>query len=443
MAVQISGNDITVPRDGTFSRNVSIAGTLTYEDVTNVDSIGLVTARNGIEVGASPGVAASISVDGNAIFSGITTIGGNVKVGTGITLSPDGDGFYTGVVTATSYYGDGSNLSNITSTTINTNADNRVITGSGSANTLNGESNLTFDGTNLKVGNTFSAHAAADNLVVGSTSGSNGMTILTGSATGNIFFNNGSANNGVIQYVHSSDPDQMIINSDGQIEFDAGGSERLRIESDGDVRLSYGDAATNYGFIRGWDSSTGNMIIGADQSATGTSGSNLIFRTRGGERARILHSGGITFNGDTATANALDDYEEGTYTPRIIYGFDPDISSNSSAYQVAAGYYRKIGTFVEFNFYIQIANNSTYETDGNQIRFNLPVTQDYANSKRGHGIITYHNINGVYPNSSGTYALYVSGSTAESYDGSDQVKGGNGDSQANRYFIGGGNYHAV
>ena len=43
MAVQISGNDITVPRDGTFSRNVSIAGTLTYEDVTNVDSIGSVS----------------------------------------------------------------------------------------------------------------------------------------------------------------------------------------------------------------------------------------------------------------------------------------------------------------------------------------------------------------------------------------------------------------
>ena len=117
MAVQISGNDITVPRDGTFSRNVSIAGTLTYEDVTNVDSIGLVTARNGIEVGASPGVAASISVDGNAIFSGITTIGGNVKVGTGITLSPDGDIFATGVCTATSFSGDGSNLTGITNAT--------------------------------------------------------------------------------------------------------------------------------------------------------------------------------------------------------------------------------------------------------------------------------------------------------------------------------------
>ncbi len=122
---------------------------------------------------------------------------------------------------------------------------------------------------------------------------------------------------------------------------------------------------------------------------------------------------------------------------------DPDISSNSSAYQSAGGFYRKIGSLVEFNFYIQIANNSSYESDGNQIRFNLPITQNSSGLLRGHGIITYHNINGVYPNSSGTYALYVSGGTAESYDGSDQVKGGNGDSQANRYFIGGGHYYST
>ena len=80
MAVQISGNDITVPRDGSFTRNVTIGGTLTYEDVTNIDSVGLITARTGIEIGARPGVAASISVDGNMIVSGITTFGGNVTV---------------------------------------------------------------------------------------------------------------------------------------------------------------------------------------------------------------------------------------------------------------------------------------------------------------------------------------------------------------------------
>ena len=103
----------------TVGGSLSVGGTITYEDVTNVDSVGLITARNGIVVGS------------------------------GITLSKDGDGFFTGVVTATSYYGDGSNLSNITSTTINTNADNRLITGSGTANTLNGETNLTFDGSIL------------------------------------------------------------------------------------------------------------------------------------------------------------------------------------------------------------------------------------------------------------------------------------------------------
>ena len=37
---------------GTFSGNVSIGGTLTYDDVTNVDSVGLITARNGINVTA-------------------------------------------------------------------------------------------------------------------------------------------------------------------------------------------------------------------------------------------------------------------------------------------------------------------------------------------------------------------------------------------------------
>ncbi len=121
--------------------------------------------------------------------------------------------------------------------------------------------------------------------------------------------------------------------------------ERLRIESDGDFRLSSGDAGTNYGYIRGWESSTGNMVIGADQSTTGSGGSNLIFRTRGGERARIIHGGGITFNGDTAAANALDDYEEGTWTPDVV----ATSGSDSWAYRVA-GYYTKVGRLVTVSF---------------------------------------------------------------------------------------------
>ena len=91
MAVQISGNDITVPRDTTVTRNLTVGGVLTYEDVTNVDSVGLVTARSGIEIGARPGVAASISVDGNMIISGISTFGGDIQVPDKIIHSGDTD----------------------------------------------------------------------------------------------------------------------------------------------------------------------------------------------------------------------------------------------------------------------------------------------------------------------------------------------------------------
>ena len=81
MGVQINGDTGNViATKGTYSGNVTIGGTLTYEDVTNIDSVGLITSRTGLEIGARPGVAASISVDGNAIFSGITTVGGSLVI---------------------------------------------------------------------------------------------------------------------------------------------------------------------------------------------------------------------------------------------------------------------------------------------------------------------------------------------------------------------------
>ena len=115
MAVQISGNDITVPRDGSFTRNVTIGGTLTYEDVTNIDSVGLVTARQGIEVGASPGVAASISVDGNMIMSGISTFGGKVlpSSDSSIDIGTTSVRFQNAYVD--NYYGSGANLTSLPS----------------------------------------------------------------------------------------------------------------------------------------------------------------------------------------------------------------------------------------------------------------------------------------------------------------------------------------
>lgn len=58
------------------SGDVSIGGTLTYEDVTNVDSVGLVTARTGVEIGPSSGIAATLTTAGGGVFTGIITASG-------------------------------------------------------------------------------------------------------------------------------------------------------------------------------------------------------------------------------------------------------------------------------------------------------------------------------------------------------------------------------
>ena len=64
---------------GTFTGNVSVGGTLTYDDVTRIDSVGIVTAGGGLFVGRNEGtgtgIAVTITTDGNADFgkTGIIT----------------------------------------------------------------------------------------------------------------------------------------------------------------------------------------------------------------------------------------------------------------------------------------------------------------------------------------------------------------------------------
>ena len=184
---------LTVTNTLAVGGTVSIGGTLTYEDVTNIDAVGLITARNGIVVGS------------------------------GITLSKDGDGFFTGVTTATTFVGAliGTASGN---TTISNNADNRVIPG-GSGNALNGESTLTFDGTTL------------------TTNGSGGINIsqsgsdLTMNSAGAIFTGNGgNASNPIVANVSDTNTGFFYPAAD-TIAVTTGGSERLRLNSTGKVGI--------------------------------------------------------------------------------------------------------------------------------------------------------------------------------------------------------------
>jgi len=80
----------------------TFSGVVTYEDVTNVDSLGIITARGGIEFGAS-GVGGTITAVGNAEFVGITTARGGFEIGAsgvGGTITAVGNAEFVGITTA-------------------------------------------------------------------------------------------------------------------------------------------------------------------------------------------------------------------------------------------------------------------------------------------------------------------------------------------------------
>ena len=99
-----------------------------------------------------------------------------------------------------------------------------------------------------------------------------------------------------------------------------------------------------------------------------------------------LASGGIQFNADTAAANALNDYEEGTWTPSF------SATSSTFSYSARHGYYIKIGKFVSVWFRIGL------NTSGNTLTANtlnltaLPftpnsATNNFSNSVANFGVL--------------------------------------------------------
>ena len=132
---------------------------------------------------------------------------------------------------------------------------------------------------------------------------------------------------------------------------------------------------------------SGNLIVNASVNAagSGTGGgfhfadgnamiyrdtNDMVFKLQGAEKIRLLSSGGISFNGDTASANALDDYEEGTWTPTVH-----DSTTEASEGQTYAhndGYYTKIGNTVHCWGKLQITSLGTMNTNSGAHIHGLP-----------------------------------------------------------------------
>ena len=104
---------------------------------------------------------------------------------------------------------------------------------------------------------------------------------------------------------------------------------------------------------------TGYGAYGIDQSASSAYTidvhDDLVIKSNTGENLRVLENGGITFNGDTAAANALDDYEEGTFTVTLSCAGNTDDKTCR---------YTKVGNIVTVNFSSTGSVNSYWQIYG-------------------------------------------------------------------------------
>ena len=263
--------------------------------------------------------------------------------------------------------------------------------------------------------------SSANRVGIGTDTPSEQINLVGSSGTSKIRFD-GDSSNLQNNFIGITGYDDLIIASDeansgsaSTIQFKVDGSERMRINSDGRVgigttspdsayKMTIESTASEAGIRVQGDSAriacfeNGSSTIGAGPNfymqnvsggtyaATMQMGASaeilfLQYPNSGAwnERLRIQSGGGISFNGDTAAANALDDYEEATWTP--------DLGSSIASLD-EFGSYHKIGRVVFIEGSITVGSN----TNGGHMKIiNFPFTMASGTSPRGGFAVRYSN----------------------------------------------------
>ena len=157
--------------------------------------------------------------------------------------------------------------------------------------------------------------------------------------------------------LHATDDIRMTIKSNGNVGIgDSSPSHTLVVDSSGGANFMVARSAAG----------TGGLYI----ESNGTQGvirnpanQNINFQTNGNNTRMSVTSAGLCFGTDTAAANALDDYEEGTFTPVVT------ASSGSATYSTQTGTYTKIGNVVTINVAVQANKNNL----NGPLKVSLPI----------------------------------------------------------------------
>ena len=430
-----ASDDLTITHNGTNSVIDNATGELRIQG-------DLVRIMNG----AGNKVAIETNVDDN-----VELYFNNAKKAETVT----GGFTVTGTCTATAFAGDGSALTGITSTTINNNANNRLITGSGTANTLEGESALTFDGSTLDIngGSTDTPLILDTTATAGShlrfrKDGSNKHFVGSGGGFGlgdvddlalrtvdNMIF--GVSTTEVARFL-SSGKFHVLTSSGG--DSSAGIRSKSAAALDGssidyshscyEAQLTHnaGSNAKKGSLLSGWDGNIQATAIGQNYDGTGYNlslATNEDTNDRPIERLRIERTGNVkVLDGDlvigasghgvdfsdtggpdagsgSSTSEILDDYERGTFAAEIVQGLGTlNITFDNSAT------YEKIGNLVHIQALIQFQGTG----NGTQVFLRLPYT-NMTDTSLGGGLISFTNVAGLDSQST----LSLVGQSAQSY----------------------------
>ena len=256
----------------------------------------------------------------------------------------------------------------VSGTTINNNADNKIITGSGTANTLEAEANATYNGTKLFLKGGSGSDGHIDMLELKHLNTSSSTTNGTGDGPSILLNGYYSSNEWALAKI-------AAVNAGGQYGSGYGGGLQFWVHPANGTQ-------------------TASVIKGAEIIGDGT-GADL-YITNGNIKMAAGH--GIDFSAASGSAlnsgsnNALlDDYEEGTWTPY----FECDNNSQTVSYNSShwGGHYTKIGNLVYATARFVWTSKSG---NGAFNLWNLPFTSANSSNKSQPCGVTMHYFSGMY-----------------------------------------------
>ena len=204
------------------------------------------------------------------------------------------------------------------------------------------------------------------------TAGYDGQILAVNSGTGNtVFYGESTDADCYASFRDNSSTVNVMIGATGNdlcVQFD--GTEKVKVAGATGTITATGGALSSPTYSFQGDTDTGISRPTGDAV-------NIV--CGGTERARVT-ANGVTFNGDTAAANALDDYEEGTWTPLL-----KNNSNNSAAtMSMQVGWYTKVGNLVTVGGSLVWSSNGSNANGGYTVISGLPfAAHDTANTRNG------------------------------------------------------------